>query len=310
VCLFKASCLETFILCVLVGGKQIRTMATSGSSIERAAQRLAPGIIGMMKEAVDDKSKRSLLLTTADQIEKLALDNDLAYHDHLKPWQSACHPDNRYGVGLEPVDCHELMWTMAQKGFSFKLSTGGRAMDKLTKDPAKAAHQELWNQQLVNSSEGLLPEVPVENMTRMTVAGCHTAAVMRIAHYGAAGIKEELQDASGRVTKETIIKFQPTFREPSEKGIRVVVFRQELELVVPGLAGFISEAGHVGHGSERMQSTAQTLFQVHARIMLQRQRTGPSGPAADCFVHRDHSPVAAGRGARHVRLCACIWRWG
>ena len=105
----------------------------------------------------------------------------------------------------------------------------------------------------------MLPNQPKENMRLMFVAGTHSSPAIQCMYSGSATIHPEPAGDDGCYDKRKIIQRQASMQKPLEEGVPTLVCRQEIETEVLKLPGFIADAANKTHGTERADTTVQTL---------------------------------------------------
>ena len=92
----------------------------------------------------------------------------------LLPDEVACHPENRDGFGLSGHDVHALLHGLSEVGWD------SRETNPICSEVGPNHAEVLsFNQELVRSSGGLLPDLVPTSMRYASLAGSHTNAALR-----------------------------------------------------------------------------------------------------------------------------------
>ena len=211
-----------------------------------------------MMSACDKDDCFKMRSVAADVIDVLK-DNGLATKEKMKVEFTGVHPRNRFGVGVDPAAVHELLSAILDQGFveseirdklwAFQVSPG---------DAGKA--QVVFNTRLVSEANGLLgkagPDIRI-----LTVAGSHTTQALKCVQEGTMGIPQTGKSSlwiwkeSGQLNTAVILGMAPRVKQILEEGMEYLVFRKELEEVLPGLAAFLSPARRPTGGTGRSGRT-------------------------------------------------------
>eukprot|EP00959_Pyramimonas_sp_CCMP1952_P246169 5145390-Pyramimonas_sp.AAC.1 len=73
------------------------------------------GIVESMFTVDTDKKQKK---AAANNILSMLEEEGLCYTEWAEPKRVGCHPDNRFGQGVDAHDCHELHSKIMQNGFS------------------------------------------------------------------------------------------------------------------------------------------------------------------------------------------------
>ncbi|CAK0898042.1 unnamed protein product [Prorocentrum cordatum] len=181
------------------------------------------------------KSDMTQMKSTSDKLCELLLQHSLAYwstSENEKVWP---HPKNRFEMGLDPVDVHELLDFITGCGWSWSEVGKPIAFESIPQD--KPGHQEQLGfiHALVQGSGGMLPSMTPELVKLLSVTSSHTVASVKIVE---AGCRTFLKDLShnGFLSKE--------------------------------------KAGNQHHGANRTVTKVQTMLQVHSRMMSNFKKLG------------------------------------
>ena len=247
------------------------------------------------------EGKEHTLISAEEKIEEKLIELGLAHYRNCLPWESTIHPDNRKKSGCEPSDSQSLAAFFVKKAFSFKYANRWKAFEKAV-DAIVARRQEDYNLRLIRNSDELLPDQRREDMRLLFVGGTHSSTAMRSIHFGAATIFPHLADDNGNFDKKKIIETQSTMKKPLEDGVPTLVFRPEVEVVLPELPAFLSEAGNDTHGSERHDTTAQILQSLHGRILAERRKAEPASVEEMAARIENEKPEMKGQAADLIRF--------
>eukprot|EP00959_Pyramimonas_sp_CCMP1952_P144504 3024907-Pyramimonas_sp.AAC.1 len=153
------------------------------------------------------KSDMTQMKSTSDKLCELLLQHSLAYwstSENEKVWP---HPKNRFEMGLDPVDVHELLDFITGCGWSWSEVGKPIAFESIPQD--KPGHQEQLGfiHALVQGSGGMLPSMTPELVKLLSVTSSHTVASVKIVE---AGCRTFLKDLShnGFLSKEKVLEIQ------------------------------------------------------------------------------------------------------
>ncbi|CAK0898044.1 unnamed protein product [Prorocentrum cordatum] len=219
------------------------------------------------------KSDMTQMKSTSDKLCELLLQHSLAYwstSENEKVWP---HPKNRFEMGLDPVDVHELLDFITGCGWSWSEVGKPIAFESIPQD--KPGHQEQLGfiHALVQGSGGMLPSMTPELVKLLSVTSSHTVASVKIVE---AGCRTFLKDLShnGFLSKEQVLAKDPGFAAPMKDGLKWLCIRWEVESRCPNLPAFLQEAGNQHHGANRTVTKVQTMLQVHSRMMSNFKKLG------------------------------------
>ena len=225
-------------------------------------KKVGPELRELVKQHEDDTFKGGVealnhLMTTKIQ-EAHLMDFEVKHVSKV-----GVHPDNREKAMLIPIDVHDLLLKFAENGYNPLL------WDALALRIPFGPEGDAWraaNVELVDDSDNQLAPVHGDSIEIVTGRGSHGSGALRLAHYGALSIHEELADATGNVSKAKFLEMQPSWEEPLEKGVSYKILPGELELEVPGLLACLSRIGNASHDVYREQTTLQMCARVHSLI--------------------------------------------
>ena len=222
--------------------------------------------------AASQSDKNARIQAVADEIVNMLLRLDLAYKQHVPNKAVGVHMDNRYKVGLDPTDVHDLLLEIFRKGWSFLEVVGARGFE--IPPGAKGDEYIKFNYDLVESSDGMLAPCPAHWLRIVSVACSHTVAGLRCIEFGTKGVSDELC-ANGVVSKERILEGCPSFAEPLAEGLKWTIIRAPVAAACPQLAAVLQEAGNAGHSTRRVNTKLQNLMQIHQKSLRCVKEGGP-----------------------------------
>ena len=136
----------------------------------------------------DARACRGSVCTHRDNAMKLLEECGMVYRQTVHSQHVLCHPENRFGDGLEPSRCHKLMRDIASVGFSFSM-VDAVAFEIPASDIGRAK-VEAFNQSMAVSSDGLLASVSPGTAQLATVCGGHLTGGLRAIHFGQKSLPE------------------------------------------------------------------------------------------------------------------------
>ncbi|CAK0822454.1 unnamed protein product, partial [Prorocentrum cordatum] len=240
-----------------------------------ALDRIVPTlkeIVSRFSSVSESDDNDNEMRTACDMVEKLCLSEHLAYKQRMVNDDVCIHPTNRWGLGVEFTEVHNLMTLITRGGWSWHAVGTCRAFE--VPPPGEAAASiRTFNEDLVSSADGYLAPVPPAPKIA-TVASSHTVQVLRCISNGAKGMDSELTTDEGRISRDKVFEVCKSMEEPIKIGLEWTVFHWLLEDRVPGLAEFVQGASNIGHGSERVQSKVQTLKQISKMALNNIKKLG------------------------------------
>ena len=102
---------------------------------------------------------------------------DLLYEQRLHSKLCGCHPSNREGAGIAPIDVQELLWRIIEDGWSDIM------VDAMASEIPPTAEGERWREfteRLQRQSDELLAEVDKCSLTIASSRGSHTTAAVQL----------------------------------------------------------------------------------------------------------------------------------
>lgn len=177
------------------------------ASISESVANAAGEINAMLTKAGGETSElKSVIDTVVGKLEK----HGLAYRKRVNNDHVGVHPCNRFGIGVSPVDCQNLLLEIAKQGWSY--AETARATAAEVPPGAEGERARRFNADLVASSDGLLAQQDVDTIEVLTVCCSHTAQGLRSAKNGAKGIHPEVC-ADGRLSKERLCELSPSIKD-------------------------------------------------------------------------------------------------
>ena len=165
------------------------------------------------------------------------------------------HPQNREGVGLVPIDVHDLLLAIASAGWSWSECREALAGEIPPNDNGHAWR--IFNENLAEKSDGLLAKVNPDLLEVCTARGSHTTAGVRCMKLGSRGIHPQLCDSFGQISKAKIVDMQPSMQAPIDNGMLYTVVRWQIIESCPKLMDILSRTGNASHGIARTQTVLQ-----------------------------------------------------
>ena len=115
-------------------------------------------------------------------------------------------------------------------------------------------------------------------------------------HYKAKALNPAYAGTDGRLNRDIILQKQPTLEEPLSRGVPAVVYRQELEIAIPVLPGFLSECANIGAGAAKLDTLTQTMFKANTRVGMILDKGGSVDPGVLGKQIEQHKPWLVGEG--------------
>ena len=231
------------------------------SDFQAASEHAVPHIRSIMAGIKDDDGKKA----AGDLIVAVLLSRNLAYKERMKHRHVAIHPDNRDGAGVLPSDVLDLFLRILRDGWSWVEVTGrARAFEVQLGDVGR--QQLSKNKEWTQAAGGMLADIVLEDIRILSVSCTHTSQGLKGAEFGIQGCPDEsLNGADGCLSREKVIERCPSIAEAMDDGLEWVVIRREVDAAIPELAGFLQEAGNIGHNTRKTITKMQALLQIHRR---------------------------------------------
>ena len=173
-----------------------------------------------------------------DDIQKLLLDNALAFRSHVPPEMVGVHPENRSRLGLSGIDAHHHGQQILPSGFSWAKAADAAAFEVPVGEGAEEARQ--INDEMVAISGGLLP--PLAQLRLLSVGGGHTNGFLRAVKAGCRSAVPGLADASGNLNPAQLSIDRPAFKEAMDKGLNWLVMHHQCPKVWSDLVHLVQAA--------------------------------------------------------------------
>ncbi|CAK0908594.1 unnamed protein product [Prorocentrum cordatum] len=272
--------------------------------MEQNLQNVQKKVMALLAPMDDPRVTTKQEMATAQQIKRLLLESDFAYEVTEDKEAFAPHPENRYTMGLEPMDVHDLLQLIANKGWCDDAAAGATAFE-LSEDPQTRAKQLQFQVDLVARSGELLAPSEPHKVKYLTVGGSHTLAGSRCVHHRCKSHVAALCTEDGRLSREKVLAYCPTYAVPLDRGMHFTIIRKEIEQVCPTLPEFLQRAGNAKHGTERQQTQIQLLCQIHQMAIANYQKHGDSRWD---YIAREVNKVPSAKGIA-IDLCAYVRQW-
>jgi hypothetical protein len=230
------------------------------AALNEVVAEVAVVVNNMIDTVQNGSDRKAKIKTVADSICTLLLSRGLAYKEKVRAALVGVHPENRFGMGVEPLDVHELLKSIVLQGWSWLEVVGARAFEVAPSDGDTFD----FNDRLAKSSEGLLAKVEQHELRITSVTCGHTNAGLRCVLGGSKSYIDDIT-TDGSICQQKVLEMSPGFAEPLRDGLEWLIVRHQLATACPGLASFLQEAGNAGHGIERQQTKMQTLLQIHMK---------------------------------------------
>ncbi|CAK9086916.1 unnamed protein product [Durusdinium trenchii] len=188
----------------------------------------------------------------------------------LLPDEVACHPENRDGFGLSGHDVHALLHGLSEVGWDSRETNpicsevGSNHADVLS-----------FNQELVRSSGGLLPEVVPTSMRYASLAGSHTNAALRALRHE---VKLPQDHGSGPLALEGKLSMararshDPQLYKAAEEGMIWRIVSKEAA-AIEGVPQLIQAASNTSGHLQRGEHEWQILLRMKG--MIERSTSPP-----------------------------------
>ncbi|CAK0825144.1 unnamed protein product [Prorocentrum cordatum] len=225
--------------------------------MEAALQEVAPYINELTNDnpsSADDAQTKTKLAA----ILKLLIEKDLAYVSFVFPKKMGCHMRNRYGIGLDPCDVHDLLAQILLDGFVLSETKNAVAFEVNPQDDT----QWLFNDHLAKSSNGMLRPLLKEDMSFVSVSCSHTNGGLNAIDYKCSTTVEAAA-TNGKLAIEKVNAINPPYAAAVSSGLEWTIIRWQVEHHCPHLADFIQAAANRGHNTRRVTTDVQALMQMH-----------------------------------------------
>ena len=234
------------------------------------------------------------------QLREYLLQHDLAYKEEVHHSQAAVWEDNREGEMVNAARIHQLLFMIANEGWSKDETDLALAREISEGSTTKQKNIELVQQSAVVAEGGreghMIAPVKGEILRIATGVGSHTTCVLRLVAFveegGLVPATEGLEHlgVGGWLSYQRIIEQCPTLKCPVARGLTYTIVRKDIANMVPDAMRILSEADNSKHGIYQSGSAIHTMFNIHRRAIRQ-QAASASDYATICKqVSRGHKP--------------------
>lgn len=162
-----------------------------------------------------------------------------------------CHPLNRNGLGIVPIEVHRLFKDFLHIGFDPNL------VKAVATDGEHFPNAGQWNVEMAKSSHNMLAPCEVEHLKYFTLWGGHTNQVLRLAvHKVFVELLPEVCN-NNKLSLEKLRDIDAALHKAATEGLEWLVIPSWLLKEVPGLANLIQAAGNVTESLAREENDLQ-----------------------------------------------------
>ena len=237
-------------------------------------------------------------------IDKLLL-GGLAKVVRLRNQQVAIHPENRYRIGVDPCEAHALLGRIVCDGYS-EHELGARwAFAPAPAGSGESHQQEIFNRNLVDKSDGMLPRHVWTDVLALAVSSSHTVTAFKCA-VAAVRSEEDFLCDDGRVSLLKVKQMCPSITPVLDNGMAWTIVDSEAASRIPLLPSFLGDAGNKTHGAQRRITSLQALSKIHGQASQQEEvHREPNWGGIATELENRHQEFA-GNG-KH--LCDFVEKW-
>ena len=172
--------------------------------IDDSVRDLAPKINETVSKFENlEQGQASAIKTTADHIIGLLMARNLAYKLRIIIDQLGVHPQNRFGMGVEAFDVHELLMDILRQGFSWLEVVGARCFEVAPSGTTAHKQQVQFQKNLHDASDGLLALMDPADLRFLTVTCSHTLQGLRCVKHGTSTTQAEIE-TNGKISMDKV----------------------------------------------------------------------------------------------------------
>jgi hypothetical protein len=184
------------------------------------------------------------------------------------PNSTGVHPSNRGGIGLLPVDVHELLSFIALAHWSWDEVANALAVEINPTEGADSRSECInFNVKLTQASNGLLPPAEMDEMKIVTLTCGHTTATLRCVLGGARSTHTDLSQ-DGKLSLAKLSAKNEGMAEAAKIGLQYDVIPWKVDQACPGMCALLIEADNLKHRAAREDSDWQVIMQMHNQIKM------------------------------------------
>ena len=224
-------------------------------SLEKSLDELADTINATIaKFETGDPAQAKQKKSTADWILGELLKSNLAYKETFENKRVGSHGQNRYGAGIDAIECHTLLLDILKNGWSWPEVVRATAFEV---NPSKLDEQWKFQDDLAKMSDGFLPTTEKQDLKILAVMCAHTVFGLKATQQKCKTMHDEIA-TDGFLSLDKILARAPSYEAPLQKGMEWCVVRHQVETKCPELALFLQDAGNSGNINR-----GKTKLQLH-----------------------------------------------
>ena len=183
---------------------------------------------------------------------------NLMYTQRVIPSLVHIHPDNRDGLGCYPTEVHGLLTDIGSSGWSWS-----EVKAIATEVPHGDTKVQEFNQKLIQSSHGMLPEVQPGTVKFASLSATHTNLVLRLF---AAECKhsDERFCTSGHLSMEKLQRHDCNVHDAVTHGLSWDILSSEILGSFPELASLIQLTANTSGQLQRKETELQLAKRAYA----------------------------------------------
>ena len=201
------------------------------ASIQEKLSTIAPQIIVKMGRFDNDDHEDDVVRTakksTAVKIVEDLVAGDLAYKEWIIAPRVGVHQENRFGVGLDANDLHELLEEVLCAGFCYSEVNERAWCFEVQPGPAGAMQYE-FNANLAKNSNGMIPTIEAHEMKVVSVSCGHSNGGVRAVLQGCTTFVDCLKGENGKISRDKVLALCAEYAEPLAKGFHWTVIRYQV----------------------------------------------------------------------------------
>ena len=213
-----------------------------------------------VKQLIENAEKGAHVQNVQNIIDLLQEEN-LVYTTKISPRFMHVHPENRDGVGVNPVYVHELLVDVLKSGWNWR---------EVRPICCEVSHRDCsrvtaFNQELVAQSKGLLANVEAGTVKYASLACSHTSQMLRLLHYQCSHDHEELC-VDKHLSLDKLLNRDKEFHRAATEGLNWQIIAAEVIEQHPSLPSLVQQSLNTGSQLQKGETELQMARRIHAML--------------------------------------------
>ena len=198
------------------------------------------------------------------QIQKVLMENSLAYTSQLQPGLLLVHPQNRGGTGINAWSTHAKGSMICQSGADVTL-LGGSVCFEMSLDPEKKKKQVDFNKGMADISEGLMA-APTGQERYLSVSKGHTSQFCKAINIGCKTSQPSLAAGNGCLGPH-LLQRDEGLETMCSSGWSWVIIQSQVEEAFPLLPQLIEAALNSTNAAFETQDEIQLMSAICSHVI-------------------------------------------